>query len=134
MTQTASNMVREFHEKYGHPVLTEPTIPAWDREELREALIAEELEELRDAQEMRSVTEEERRAKLTAVADALGDLIYVVEGAALEYGIDLSAVVAEIHRSNLTKLGDDGRPIYSSLGKVEKGANFEEPNLSSVLW
>jgi len=67
------------------------------------------------------------------VADALGDLIYVIYGFALEMGYDLRAVVEEIHASNLTKLGADGKPIYRDDGKVLKGPNYREPNLPAVL-
>lgn len=67
------------------------------------------------------------------VADALGDLIYVIYGFALEMGYDLAQVVAEIHASNLTKLGDDGKPILREDGKVMKGPNYTKPNLPAIL-
>lgn len=69
----------------------------------------------------------------TEVADALGDLIYVIYGFALELGYDLRAVVEEIHASNLTKLGEDGKPILREDGKVLKGPNYREPNIPAVL-
>lgn len=67
------------------------------------------------------------------VADALGDLIYVIYGMALEMGYDLRDVVAEIHASNLTKLGEDGQPIKREDGKVLKGPNYVPPNIRAVL-
>lgn len=119
-----TDFVREFHEAFGTPVGDRPALISPDRASLRRALIAEELDELAEAQLM---------GDLVAIADALGDLAYVVYGAAIEYGIDLDAVVAEIHRSNMTKLGDDGKPIYRADGKVLKGPHYEPPSLARVL-
>lgn len=67
------------------------------------------------------------------VADALGDLIYVIYGMALEIGYDLRKVVAEIHASNMTKLGRDGRPVLRSDGKVLKGPDYVKPNIPAAL-
>lgn len=68
------------------------------------------------------------------VADALGDLVYVIYGFALEMGYDLRAVIKEIHASNMTKLGEDGKPIYREDGKVLKGPNYVKPNIEAVLF
>lgn len=136
--------VREFHEVFGHPVGDKPLIPTSDRVALRLALILEEAAELADAmgyngELVRDATEAVfelgivEHGDLVPVADALGDLEYVVNGAALEYGIDLPMVVAEVHRSNMTKLGPDGKPIYREDGKILKGEDFEEPRLAEVL-
>jgi predicted HAD superfamily Cof-like phosphohydrolase len=73
------------------------------------------------------------RTNVVAAADALGDLEYVVNGMALGMGIPLPEVVAEIHRSNMTKLGEDGKPIYREDGKILKGPGYEEPQLLKVL-
>lgn len=67
------------------------------------------------------------------VADALGDLVYVIYGFALEMGYDLRKVVQEIHGSNMTKLGEDGKPIYREDGKVLKGPNYMKPNIAAAL-
>jgi len=67
------------------------------------------------------------------VADALGDIVYVCYGMALEMGYDLREVIAEIHASNLTKLGADGKPIHREDGKVLKGPNYMEPNIPAIL-
>lgn len=67
------------------------------------------------------------------VADALGDLVYVIYGMALEMGYDLRAVIQEIHGSNMTKLGEDGQPIYREDGKVLKGPNYMQPNIPAAL-
>lgn len=120
------DLVREFMETFGHPVLDEATLIAdkgW--EDMRVRLIDEELQELKDAL---------RNRDLVAVADALGDLEYVVNGAAIGMGIDLPAVVKEIHRSNMTKLGEDGNPIYREDGKVLKGPGYEPPSLEPILF
>lgn len=117
--------VKEFHKAFGHPVAPKVEMPGDDRNDLRVALIAEELDELREAV---------AKKDLVAIADALGDLDYVVNGAALEYGIFLPAVTAEIHRSNMTKLGEDGKPIYREDGKILKGPGYENPRLAPILF
>ena len=122
--RSASDMVRQFHEVFGHPVAGVPGLIPDERAWLRYDLIAEELSELFDAI---------LAGDMVAIADALGDLEYVVHGAAIEWGIPLEDVVREVHRSNLTKLGADGKPIYKDSGKVAKGPNFEEPDLEGVL-
>lgn len=120
------DLVREFMEKFGHPVFDEPQLIAdADWEEMRVELIREEVKELEDAVASRD---------LVGIADALGDLEYVVNGMALGCGIDLPAVVREIHRSNMTKLGQDGKPIWREDGKVLKGPGYEEPDLEKVLY
>lgn len=139
--------VKEFHETFGHPVGDKPEVPSDDRQELRVALIFEEAIELAEAMGFNAqlVKNEvnnmlyydgpvESHTDLVAVADALGDLDYVVNGAALEFGIDLPAVTAEVHRSNMTKLGPDGKPIYRADGKILKGEGYEPPNLEKVLF
>jgi predicted HAD superfamily Cof-like phosphohydrolase len=70
---------------------------------------------------------------LVEVADALGDIDYITAGAALTFGIPLPEITAEIHRSNLTKLGGDGNPIYNDEGKVIKGPYYEEPEIEGIL-
>lgn len=122
--RTISELVREFHEVFGLPIGASPALLDGDRTGLRYELIREELEELADAQ---------NGTDLVAIADALADLAYVVYGAAVEYGIPLDAVVREVHRSNMTKLGADGRPIRREDGKVLKGPAYEPPNISQVL-
>lgn len=124
-TRNSYERVREFHEVFGHPVAEAPNFNVDEtREELRMELIREEWKELNDA-----VLDND----IVAIADALGDLEYVINGMALEYGINLPAVVKEIHRSNMTKLGPDGRPIYRADGKILKGEGYEEPDLRRVL-
>lgn len=138
--------VREFHEVFGHPVGDRPVVPNDDRQELRLALIFEEATELAEAMGFNAESVKtavctmlyhdgpvEGETDLIGVADALGDLDYVVNGAALEFGIDLPKVTAEVHRSNMTKLGPEGKPIYRADGKILKGEGYEPPNLEKVL-
>ena len=115
---TISQQVREFHETYDQPIRVVPTINVPERK-LRLDLILEEVKELQEALEANDIVE---------VADALGDIAYVVYGAALTFGIPLDEVVDEIHRSNLSKLGADGKPIYrESDRKVLKGPDYFTP-------
>jgi predicted HAD superfamily Cof-like phosphohydrolase len=115
-------MVVEFHERFGLPRAERPAWPGDDIHRIRVALIEEELAEFRNAGESRNLLE---------IADALSDLLYVVYGAAVTYGIDLEPVYKEIHRSNMTKGG--GRGPCRLDGKVGKGDHYEAPHLSDIL-
>ncbi len=117
-TQSLTECVWEFHKVFGLPIIETPTLATQERFELRYSLIFEELCEFADAV---------KAEDLTAVADSLGDLLYVVIGAALEYGIPIDEVVEIIHTSNMSKLDVDGTPIYREDGKVLKGPNFLPP-------
>jgi predicted HAD superfamily Cof-like phosphohydrolase len=92
--------------------------------ELRCALIEEEAAEFRTAVEENDIV---------GVADAIADLLYVTYGAALTFGIPIREVFAEVHRSNMTKLDDEGNPVYRDDGKVMKGPNFSAPSLMPLL-
>lgn len=117
--------VRECHRAQRLLINEVPTldVPA-ETKELRCALVEEEAAELRAALEAGDIVE---------VADAIADLLYVVHGAAITLGIPVAAVFTEVHRSNMTKLGDDGEPVYRADGKVIKGPNFSPPGLLPVL-
>ena len=117
-------MVEEFHRTYGLPILDEPKFPSSERVNLRLDLIEEESTEL-----LRSVLSRD----IVGVADALADLLYVVIGAALEFGIPLDSVVHEVHQSNMSKLDENGKPIYREDGKVLKGPNFFEPDIKGAM-
>ena len=114
----------DFMEAFGQEVQVQPTWPDFSTRELRLELIREEYEELEEAIENRDMVE---------VADALTDLLYVIYGAGHSFGIDLDECYLEVHRSNMSKLGADGRPIKSGNGKVMKGPDFFEPNLKDIL-
>jgi len=118
--------VKEFMETYGQEVLTDARFPDANTIALRNELIEEELNELKQA----SLEDEE----LVDVADALTDLLYVVYGAGHAYGIDLDRCFEEVHRSNMSKLGEDGKPIYREDGKVLKGPNFFDPDLRKIVF
>ena len=120
----AQALVTEFHQKYGQPVAFGPVMLTPGRAQLRWSLIAEELEEYVEAVEA---------SNLVDVADALGDLLYVVYGTAVEHGIDMAPVLEEIHRSNMSKLGEDGKPIYREDGKVLKGTGYTPPDLAPIV-
>lgn len=135
--------VKEFMETFGHPVYDEPqVIEDVDWEKMRVELIREEFCELLDAmgypESARWIRDvvlwKSEDADIVETADALGDMEYVVNGLAAGMGIPLDDVVAEIHRSNMTKLDDDGKPIYREDGKILKGPNYEPPQLKKVLW
>jgi len=114
----------DFMEAFGQDVQVHPTWPDFSTRELRLELIREEYQELEEAIENRDLIE---------VADALTDLLYVIYGAGHAFGIDLDECYLEVHRSNMSKLGEDGRPMKNEMGKVLKGPNFFEPNLKDIL-
>ena len=138
-------LVRRFHHVYGLPVQTDGA--SLERESLgmRMSLIAEEFAELVGAvygQAARAEIESSYRRAVAAddgardtveAADALADLVYVIYGMALETGIDLAAVLAEVQRSNMSKLGVDGRPVHREDGKVLKGPDYFPPDVEAVL-
>jgi len=114
--------VAEFMTAFGQDVETQPT---WSGvAELRYNLIDEELNELRQAIDERNIVE---------IADALTDLLYVVYGAGHCFGLNLDNCFDEVHSSNMTKLGPEGKPIYREDGKVMKGPKYRKPDLKSVL-
>lgn len=118
------NKVREFHEAMGQPVGDKPQFLTEDRFSLRKKLIEEEYQEFLDAVE---------EGDLVNAFKELADLIYVVEGTAVEMGGNLSTVFSEVHDSNMSKLDDDGKPIFREDGKVLKGENYREPDIASAL-
>jgi predicted HAD superfamily Cof-like phosphohydrolase len=116
--------VGDFMEAFGQEVLYIPTIPDFNLSALRLDLIEEEVQELRDGLANKSMLE---------IADALTDILYVVYGAGHAFGIDLDDCFHEVHSSNMTKLGADGRPLYREDGKVMKGPNYREPDLTKFV-
>jgi len=117
-------LVGDFMEAFGQKVELEPTWPDFNTRELRLELIQEELDELSEAVADRDMIQ---------IADALTDLLYVVYGAGHAFGIELDECFHEVHRSNMSKLGENGRPIHREDGKVMKGPGFFEPDLESIL-
>ena len=116
--------VGQFMKTFGQDVKTKPEIPNAEITNLRLELIAEELNELYDAMEEKDII---------AIADALTDILYVTYGAGHAFGIDLDKCFTEVQRSNMSKLGADGKPIYRDDGKVMKGPDYSEPDLKSIF-
>lgn len=120
------NLVREFHETYSQSIADAPNVCDSGLNDLRVSLLGEELDELATALASHDTV---------ATLDALTDLQYVLDGAYLSLGFHHVKEVAllEVHRSNMSKLGDDGRPIYREDGKIMKGPNYSPPDLRAVL-
>jgi|TARA_B100001175_G_C19387808_1_gene579835 predicted HAD superfamily Cof-like phosphohydrolase len=116
--------VKVFMEKFGQMVRTKPQFPDDKTMQLRLNLIKEELSELEEAMKTKNLKE---------VADALTDILYVTYGAGYAYGIDLDQCFKEVQRANMSKLGEDGKPIYNDQGKVMKGPNYTKPDLSKFV-
>ena len=116
--------VKIFMKTFGQEVKNEASFPNEQIKQLRYNLIKEELEELRVAIEEKNLLE---------VADALTDILYVTYGAGHAFGLDLDKCFNEIQNSNMSKLGEDGKPIYNDAGKVMKGPKYFKPNLSKFL-
>lgn len=117
--------VAEFHTAFDLPQQTQPSINVEESlEKLRISLLEEEVGELITAIHARD---------LTGIADALADITYVTYGTALTYGIDLDSVLGEVHRSNMSKLDRNGKPIIRADGKVVKSEHYFSPNIAAVL-
>ena len=116
--------VKKFMETFGQMVRTKPQFPDEETMQLRYDLIKEELNELEQAMKTKNLKE---------VADALTDILYVTYGAGYAYGINLDKCFKEVQRANMSKLGNDGKPIYNEKGKVMKGPNYSEPNLKQFV-
>lgn len=119
--------VREFHEKFGATIRNTPGLVNDRDAHLRVALMNEELHG--DGELVASIRAED----MIGIADGIADLLYVTIGTAVSYGLDVEKLVAEAHRSNMSKLGADGLPIYREDGKVLKGPDFFEPDFAAVL-
>ena len=116
--------VRLFMKTYGQEVKDKAGFSDAKTNKLRIDLIKEELEELTEAMQDENLLE---------VADALTDILYVTYGAGHAFGIDLDKCFEEVQNSNMSKLGEDGKPIYNEAGKVMKGPNYFKPDLSKYL-
>ena len=116
--------VKKFMKTFGQIIRTKPQFPDEKTIQLRFDLIKEEINELEDAIKTKNLTE---------VADALTDILYVTYGAGCAYGIDLDKSFKEVQRANMSKLGNDGKPIFNDKGKVMKGPNYSAPNLKQFI-
>ncbi len=118
------NKVGTFMKTFGQEVKTEPSFSTEKINKLRIDLIKEELHELTEAMNNKDLLE---------VADALTDILYVTYGAGHAFGINLDKCFDEVQNSNMSKLGEDGNPIYNESGKVMKGPNYFKPDLSKFV-
>jgi predicted HAD superfamily Cof-like phosphohydrolase len=118
------NKVGNFMKTFGQEVKTKPSFSSDKINKLRIDLIKEELEELQEAMKNNDLLE---------VADALTDILYVTYGAGHAFGIDLDKCFDEVQNSNMSKLGENGEPIYNESGKVMKGPNYFKPDLSKFV-
>ena len=118
------NKVKKFMQTFGQEVKTKASFPDEKIVKLRYGLIEEELSELNEAIKDQNITE---------VADALTDILYVTYGAGHAFGIDLDKCFDEVQNSNMSKLDENGKPIYNDSGKVMKGPNYFKPDLSKFV-
>jgi predicted HAD superfamily Cof-like phosphohydrolase len=116
--------VKKFMETFGQEVKQSPSFPSEKIQELRIKLIEEEFLELKEAIKSKDIKE---------VADALTDILYVTYGAGHAFGIDLDGCFDEVQRSNMSKLDENGKPIYNEDGKVLKGPNYFKPNFEKFI-
>ena len=118
------NKVKTFMNTYGQDVKEKAEFPENKIVQLRIDLIEEELNELKEAIKNNDIVE---------VADALTDILYVTYGAGHSFGVNLDECFDEVQRSNMSKLGEDGKPIYNDSGKVMKGPNYFTPDLKKII-
>ena len=116
--------VKQFMQTFGQEIKTKASFSDEKTNQLRLDLISEELEELKNAMESKDLLE---------VADALTDILYVTYGAGHAFGINLDKCFDEVQNSNMSKLGNNGKPIYNESGKVMKGPDYFKPDLSKFL-
>ena len=121
---TNFDKVGTFMKTFGQEVKTKPSFSTDKINKLRLDLIKEELTELTEAMNNKDLVE---------VADALTDILYVTYGAGHAFGINLDKCFEEVQNSNMSKLGEDGKPIYNEKGKVMKGPNYFKPNLNKFV-
>lgn len=150
---TNYQQVVEFHKTFGQPVAANVTIMTESRMNLRNGFIMEEYNELLEAQgfvekptllqrivkklfpsffEIKMV--KERSQNIVEIADALTDILYFVYGQGIEHGFDMDACFAEVHRSNMSKLDENGKVLYRDDGKVMKSSLYSAPDLVKVLF
>ncbi len=120
-----TKQVAEFHKAFGIPVLNSPQLPDAERLKLRARLVGEESHEVMEALQS---------GNLQHIAKEIADLMIVLHGTVLELGLQdvMDEVMKEVHRSNMSKLGTDGKPIHREDGKVLKGPGYSEADLTFI--
>ena len=116
--------VGHFMKTFGQEIKIKPDLSTEKINKLRVSLISEELQEFKDAIKNNDLKE---------AADALTDILYVTYGAGHAFGVNLDKCFDEVQQSNMSKLGDDGKPIYNDEGKVMKGPKYFKPDLNKFL-
>lgn len=118
--------LKEFHKVYGLPIRNTPTLLPVKEFEMRHRILREEVDELSDAHFNNDIVE---------VADALCDIMYIAIGTAVQFGLGdiLEECFEEVHRSNMSKLDENGHPIYRADGKVLKGNLWSPPDLIKII-
>ena len=116
--------VKTFMKTFGQEVKIQPSFSSEKINNLRFDLIKEELDEFKEALKKKDLLE---------VADALTDILYVTYGAGHAFGIDLDKCFEEVQQSNMSKLDENGKPIYNNAGKVMKGPKYFKPDLSKFV-
>ena len=119
-----TKMVTDFHSVNDAHIGKKPCLPTTDERGLRQRLLQEEFEEYMVGEKNNDIVE---------IADALGDMLYIIYGTSVSYGIPIDLIFEEIHRSNMSKLGEDGHPIRRADGKILKGPNYFRPDISKIL-
>jgi predicted HAD superfamily Cof-like phosphohydrolase len=117
-------MVTEFHKVNDANIGNNPCLPYDAERHLRRNLLQEEFNEYLAGEDNNDIVE---------IADALGDMLYIIYGTSISYGIPIDAIFEEIHSSNMSKLGTDGLPIRREDGKILKGPNYFRPNISGII-
>jgi predicted HAD superfamily Cof-like phosphohydrolase len=118
--------LKEFHSVFGHPIEKSPCAQSDELAQLRYRLGKEELDEYLEANQ---------NDDPVGIADALADQLYILLGTMLVHGMQdtIVTIFDEVHRSNMSKLGEDGKPIYREDGKVMKGPNYFKPNIDKII-
>lgn len=133
--QTIGQMVREFHTKFGHPV--RPTPQVIDRSEANMVLgwaFFNGSADPDDSSELEELLTALANNDLPEIADACGDIVYLIYTLMLRHGIDLDPIIKEIHRANMSKLGADGKPVfYPGTEKIGKGPHYREPDIEAEI-
>lgn len=116
--------VKEFQTIFKSHVSEKPVLPNTEERDLRKRLLEEEYNEYLEGENNNDIIE---------IADALGDMLYIIYGTAVSYGLPINEIFNEIHASNMSKLDENGNPIFREDGKILKGKNYFKPDLKSII-
>jgi predicted HAD superfamily Cof-like phosphohydrolase len=130
---TNFEQVQEFHRVFNLLNNSKPTVPAMSSVVLRKKLIREEYEELMAEIDPFIESVGAEPINIANLAKELSDLLYVCYGMAVDFGIDIDKVFEEVHSSNMSKLDENGKPVYNSLGKVMKSNLYRPANVRKIL-